>query len=116
VFATRRVCMMTRAPDVPNAPPGEDSAMQVEDGASSAEDILSEMRSKAAEHTGPRTLNTGVTRDMDGKSNVWAVEPTERVDEKPEDNKAAIFGAVIAAVIVALILLPRLPFVNADQF
>lgn len=86
------------------------------DNTTSASEILAEMRSAAASETGGRSQNMGVTRDADGKSNVWAVEPTEKVDEKPEVNKAAVLGAVFAAVGAALIILPNLPLVNADQF
>jgi hypothetical protein len=74
------------------------------------------MRVTAAADSGPRTLNTGVTRDADGKSNVWAVEPTLEVQDEPETNKLAILAAVFAAVALALVVLPKLPFINADQF
>lgn len=82
----------------------------------SAQEVLSSMRSTVAKDDGPRSINTGVTRDADGKSNVWAVEPSIQVDDKPEMNKLAILGAVFAAVALALFVLPRLPFVTPDQF
>lgn len=94
----------------------EEESFSLTDGSNDASAILSEMRSSAAADGGPRTLNTGVTRDADGKSNVWAVEPTLEVQDEPEANKLAILGAVFAAVAVALLVLPKLPFVNADQF
>lgn len=58
----------------------------------------------------------GITRDEDGKSNVWAVEPKMAVDEKPQVPKVAILVAVFACVFVALLVLPNLPFTNGDQF
>lgn len=95
----------------------EEESVSLTDGKADTAAILSEMRSSIeAEGKIPRTLNTGVTRDADGKSNVWAVEPSQVVDEGPEVNKLAILGAVFAAVAVALVVLPNLPFVNADQF
>lgn len=95
---------------------GNEESFSLTDGSTDASAILKEMRATASADVGPRTLNTGVTRDADGKSNVWAVEPTLEVQSSPEVPKAAILGAVFAAVAVALLVLPKLPFVNADQF
>lgn len=111
-----RAAPLRRARLVMAADGGEEESVSLTDGSTDAASILKEMRSTAAEDAGPRTLNTGVTRDADGKSNVWAVEPTLEVDEKPQLSKGAILGAVFAAVGVALLVLPQLPFVNADQF
>lgn len=74
------------------------------------------MRQTVAEDDSPRVINTGVTRDLDGKSNVWAVEPNVEVDDKPEVNSLAILGAVVAVIAAALLILPRLPLANPDQF
>lgn len=99
------------------APDGDDEkSVSLTDGSLDASSIMAEMRATANADDGPRTLNTGVTRDADGKSNVWAVEPTLEVQSAPEVSKAVILGAVFAAVAVALLVLPKLPFVNADQF
>jgi hypothetical protein len=110
-----RVARPSRALRMAASEPEEES-FSLTSGDTSSRDILAEMRASAAKDEGPRTMNTGVTRDMDGKSNVWAVEPSENVDEKPEINKVAILGAVFAAVAFALIVLPKLPFINGDQF
>lgn len=82
----------------------------------SAQTILKQMREDSAAEVGPRSQNLGVTIDADGKSNVWAVEPTMAVDEKPQIAKGAIFAAAIAFIAFALLILPRLPLTNADQF
>ena len=81
----------------------------------STAEILAEMRAEAANTKGPRTTNMGVTRDADGKSNIWALEPLSEVDKGPEVNKLAILGMVFVAVIFAVIFLPQLPFTNPDQ-
>lgn len=81
----------------------------------SSESILKSMRDEAATFTGPRTTNMGVTKDADGKSNIWALEPKSEVDNRPPVNKIAILGMVLVAVVFAVIFLPQLPFTNADQ-
>ena len=83
----------------------------------SAESILGAMRADVAQENGlPRPQRTGVTRDADGKSNIWAVEPSVAVDDKPQLNKALLLGVALVFVILAIILLPSLPLTNMDQF
>lgn len=101
----------TASPSIPeetNQPAEETQNMN-------AENILKDMRDDASKDTGPRSTNMGVTRDADGKSNIWALEPPSEVDTKPQVNKVAILGMVLVAVIFAVLLLPQLPFTNLDQ-
>lgn len=114
---SRRTARM--ADDVP--PPAEEEE-EVTVPLTSASGILKSMREQVAAEpyvppgdSVPRG-GLGVTRDQDGKSNVWAVEPKMDVDEKPQLSKAAILAAVFGCVIAALLILPNLPFTNGDQF
>lgn len=89
-----------------------------EESLTSASGILKILRDDTADYepTATPRANLGVTRDADGKSNVWPVEPVEAVDQKKQPAKLAILGAVFACVAFALLVLPQLPFTNGDQF
>lgn len=86
------------------------------DAVESAKSALNLMREEVSRENIQNETQTGVYRDVDGRSNVFALEPLESVDEKPQINKAAILAAVFAAVAFALVVLPNLPLTNADQF
>eukprot|EP00752_Nemacystus_decipiens_P008182 g7318.t1 len=51
-------------------------------------------------------VRLGSSRDQDGKSNVWAVEPKMRVEgtdvESPESNKLVVVGGLVGALVVAM--------------
>ncbi|CAB1097436.1 unnamed protein product [Ectocarpus sp. CCAP 1310/34] len=51
-------------------------------------------------------VRLGSSRDQDGKSNVWAVEPKMRVEgtdvETPENNSLLIVGGIVGALVVAM--------------
>eukprot|EP00904_Undaria_pinnatifida_P011689 jgi/Undpi1/7650/HiC_scaffold_23.g10123.m1 len=51
-------------------------------------------------------VRLGSSRDQDGKSNVWAVEPKMRVEgtdvESPEGNKLVVVGGIIGVMVVAM--------------
>ncbi|CAM9666161.1 unnamed protein product [Ectocarpus sp. 8 AP-2014] len=51
-------------------------------------------------------VRLGSSRDQDGKSNVWAVEPKMRVEgtdvETPESNSLLIVGGIVGALVVAM--------------
>ncbi|CAM9450418.1 unnamed protein product [Ectocarpus fasciculatus] len=51
-------------------------------------------------------VRLGSSRDQDGKSNVWAVEPKMRVEgtdvETPESNSLVIVGGIVGALVVAM--------------
>eukprot|EP00903_Cladosiphon_okamuranus_P010583 g10007.t1 len=53
-----------------------------------------------------KNVRLGSSRDQDGKSNVWAVEPKMRVEgtdvESPESNKLVVVGGLIGALVVAM--------------
>ena len=53
-----------------------------------------------------RRVRLGRSRDQDGKSNIWSIEPTmEVIDEEeggPVKNNLFIAGAVIGAALVSL--------------
>lgn len=59
----------------------------------------------------------GATIDQDGKSNVWAVEPTMQVDQASEKGAMAYAPvvAVAAGIVLLLPLLPLLFAANPDQ-
>lgn len=57
----------------------------------------------------------GVYRDVDGKSNIWAVEPREETDTSPQISKAVLIAIAAAFIAVALLVLPLLPLTNPDQ-
>mmetsp|Transcript_14773 Transcript_14773/g.30052 ORF Transcript_14773/g.30052 Transcript_14773/m.30052 type:complete len:159 (+) Transcript_14773:919-1395(+) len=58
----------------------------------------------------------GNTWDQEGKQNIWAIEPAERMQE---ENSAALSGPIIAMVaavtLIAVLLLPKLNFYTPDQ-
>merc|ERR1719453_2347155 len=49
----------------------------------------------------------GATVDQDGKSNVWAVEPTMKVEK--EDKGIMAFAPVALVAVSAVLLVPLLP-------
>ena len=54
-----------------------------------------------------RIVRLGRSRDQDGKSNIWSIEPSMQVveeesDSNPLQKNLVILGAVIGAAIVAL--------------
>ncbi|CAN8066188.1 unnamed protein product [Agarophyton chilense] len=87
----------------------------------SAADILKSLREDSAADTAnsspddpPRSM-LGVYRDVDGRSNVWAVEPVEKEDTRPQISKITLLAAAAAFIILALLVLPLLPLTNPDQ-
>ncbi|EME27769.1 uncharacterized protein Gasu_47550 [Galdieria sulphuraria] len=59
----------------------------------------------------------GATIDMDGKSNVWAVEPKVVVQSEDETSKGNWIPLIIGIIVVLIAAaLPFLPLTNADQF
>ena len=64
----------------------------------------------------PPSARLGATVDQDGKSNVWAVEPSMKVESKDKGILAfAPVAAVGAAALIAIPLLPMLFAANPDQ-
>lgn len=64
----------------------------------------------------PKSGRLGGTVDQDGKSNVWAVEPTMQVDKG--DKGLSAFFPVIAVGVLAIVSVPLLTTIfvpNADQ-
>ena len=58
----------------------------------------------------------GATVDQDGKSNVWAVEPSMKVDK--EDKGLLAFAPVALVAVAAVAVVPLLPLLfgaNPDQ-
>jgi len=58
----------------------------------------------------------GATVDQDGKSNVWAVEPTMKVEK--EDKGLLAFAPVALVAVAAALAVPLLPLLfgaNPDQ-
>lgn len=87
----------------------------------SASEILKTMREESTDTVrrddGTRSGRNmlGVYRDVDGKSNIWAVEPTEETDTNPQISKATIIAIAAGFIAAALLILPLLPFTNPDQ-
>lgn len=102
------------------AEPGPDEAPtpEEEEGVkTSATEILRTLReesdSEPVRNDGRSML--GVYRDVDGRSNVWAVEPLEETDTRPQLSKTTLIIGAAAFIIIALLVLPLLPFTNPDQ-
>ncbi|CAM9734691.1 unnamed protein product [Scytosiphon promiscuus] len=68
-----------------------------------AQDATSSVKSFFAPN---ENVRLGSSRDQDGKSNVWAVEPKMRVEgtdvESPESNKLVVVGGIIGVLVVAM--------------
>lgn len=94
-----------------------------EDNGTSATEILKTLREDSAADMASRDPEDdrasrsmlGVYRDVDGRSNVWAVEPQEETDTRPQISKTIIVLASLAFIIGILLVLPILPFSNPDQ-
>lgn len=85
-------------------------------GTTSATEILKTLREESANDTSVSTRSMlGIYRDVDGRSNVWAVEPKEETDTRPQLSKTTIIIGAAAFIVIALLVLPLLPFTNADQ-
>ncbi|KAK1866548.1 hypothetical protein I4F81_009064 [Pyropia yezoensis] len=81
----------------------------------SGADILKQLREDASNDVAPPP-RSGTTRDGDGKANIWGVEPTEnKQDSKDVVPIPLILSAVFGAAITFFLILPNLPFTNADQ-
>lgn len=100
------------------------AAEQSSDGSkTSASEILKTLREDSAADVaaqGPPDERSqrsmlGVYRDVDGKSNVWAVEPMEETDTRPQLSKTVIILVAAGFILAALLILPILPFTNPDQ-
>ncbi|KAI0560619.1 hypothetical protein FGB62_107g119 [Gracilaria domingensis] len=102
-------------------PPPPEPELAPEPATTSAADILKSLREDSAADAAsatpddkPRSM-LGVYRDVDGRSNVWAVEPQEQEDTRPQLSKIALLAAAAAFIIAALLILPLLPLTNPDQ-
>lgn len=107
----------------PESTTPEASTAEEADGQTSASEILKTLREDSAidmatkpdeDDRSSRSM-LGVYRDVDGKSNVWAVEPLEETDTRPQLSKTVIVLVAAAFIIGTLLLLPLLPFTNPDQ-
>jgi hypothetical protein len=66
----------------------------------------------------PPSGRLGGTIDQDGKSNVWAVEPTMKVDSTSQSKGLVAFAPVIGIAGLIVLLIPLLPILfaaNPDQ-
>lgn len=79
------------------------------------EDSAADMASQPPEDERASRSMLGVYRDVDGRSNVWAVEPQEETDTRPQFSKTIIVLVAIAFTIGILLILPILPLTNPDQ-
>jgi len=64
----------------------------------------------------PKGGRLGGTVDQDGKSNVWAVEPSMKVDQ--QDKGLLAFAPVVGVAALAVLSVPLLPLLfaaNPDQ-
>lgn len=77
------------------------------------EDAAADIEAEAA-NPSPKSM-LGVYRDVDGRSNVWAVEPKEETETKPQISKTTLIAAAAGFIVAALLILPLLPFTNPDQ-
>lgn len=99
------------------------STSEQDEETATAADILKKLRedsaadmanSEPADERSSRSM-LGVYRDVDGRSNVWAVEPKEETDTRPQLNKVLLIGFSAAIIIIILLILPTLPLYNPDQ-
>ncbi|CDF37000.1 unnamed protein product [Chondrus crispus] len=112
----RMLRMQATDPEPPQPPAGEQAEGSEPDPTTSATEILDTLRAEAAADDTPSERSMlGVYRDVDGKSNVWAVEPEEKTDTGPQISKTTIIVASAIFIVVALLVLPLLPFTNPDQ-
>lgn len=101
----------------------ETKSEEQEEETAKASDILKSLREASAadmansEPSDDRASRAmlGVYRDVDGRSNVWAVEPKEETDTRPQLSKVLLIGFSAAIIIIILLILPTLPLYNADQ-
>lgn len=107
--------------ELPQQPEQLEAPATSEAQTTSAADILKSLREDSAadsakkpDDDAPRSM-LGVYRDVDGRSNVWAVEPAEQEDTRPQLSKTALIAAAAGFIILALLVLPLLPFTNPDQ-
>lgn len=116
--AVRRTITPARMMADENESTPSSPADETSESMTSASGILKILREDTQDYKPPSETpqNLGVTRDADGKSNVWAVEPPMTTDQRDQIPKATILAAVFGVVLVALLILPKLPFTNGDQF
>lgn len=111
----------TRAWQMAEGQPEGSTGTSEEGGQTSASEILKTLREDSAadmkdNDNDPASRSMlGVYRDVDGRSNVWAVEPVEETDTRPQLSKTVIILVAAAFIIGALLVLPLLPFTNPDQ-
>lgn len=99
----------------PEAEEGGETAKAADILKTLREDSAADMaNSEPADERASRAM-LGVYRDVDGRSNVWAVEPKEETDTRPQLNKVLLIGFSAAIIIIILLILPTLPLYNPDQ-
>ena len=119
----RRAFLLRMTTETPGSEAGTETDSQATEGDTegntSANDILKEMRADVEANPAkdePKSRSMlGVYRDVDGKSNVWAVEPVETTDTNPQISKTVIIAIAAGFIVAALLILPLLPFTNPDQ-
>ncbi|KAJ8901186.1 hypothetical protein NDN08_007035 [Rhodosorus marinus] len=82
-------------------------------------EILSQLEEEREEYQRvilPNNRNLGATRDADGKSNIWAVEPPVVVESEEQSNKVAIIAACVALIVLGMASLPFLPLISPDVY
>uniref|UniRef100_A0A7S2ZQ12 Uncharacterized protein n=1 Tax=Rhodosorus marinus TaxID=101924 RepID=A0A7S2ZQ12_9RHOD len=83
-------------------------------------EILSQLEEEREEYQRvilPNNRNLGATRDADGKSNIWAVEPPVVVEsEEQQSNRGAIIAACVALIVLGMASLPFLPLISPDAY
>lgn len=96
----------------------EEGRASEEKGAEEVEQVAQEVQASAVDPAEDSTqsvksffapnenIRRGSSRDQDGKSNVWAVEPRMQVEgedvESPKGNNLAVTGALLGAFVVAM--------------
>jgi len=83
-------------------------------------EILSQLEGDREEYQRvilPNNRNLGATRDADGKSNIWAVEPPVVLDSEEASSKGAVTAVWVAIFVVGVMAsLPFLPFISPDAY
>mmetsp|Transcript_9682 Transcript_9682/g.24309 ORF Transcript_9682/g.24309 Transcript_9682/m.24309 type:complete len:145 (-) Transcript_9682:134-568(-) len=90
-------------------------ATMTEDEMETKKMVLQALADEAQMPRYTETSRLGATRDADGKSNVWAVEPKVVEDQNEEGKGGGVVIGVIAMAITAVLILVQVGFTNPEQ-
>lgn len=82
------------------------------------DEIMAQLEEQVAPKTfAPNNRNLGATRDADGKSNIWAVEPRVNLEDEESGNEKKVFVFIAVSLVLAgIAVLPKLPLISPDAY